>query len=105
MKSFIAKVRQTEQQPGVLSVSVIHGFMAGDVPDMGSHLLVITDNQPQLGQQLARQLGLAESARVVTIMPGSRMSELKYNTVACVGAAKRLQQREPARRFTPDGAF
>ncbi|KUM53885.1 M81 family metallopeptidase [Rheinheimera sp. EpRS3] len=58
MKSFIAKVRQIEQQPGVLSVSVIHGFMAGDVPDMGSRLLVITDNQPQLGQQLARQLGL-----------------------------------------------
>ncbi|MET0264893.1 MAG: lipid-A-disaccharide synthase [Duganella sp.] len=46
-----------------------------------------------------RQLGLADGARVVTIMPGSRMSELKYNTAAFVGAAKLLQQREPALRF------
>lgn len=58
MKSFIAKVCQLEQQPGVLSISVIHGFMAGDVPDMGSQLLVITDNQPEFGRQLATQLGL-----------------------------------------------
>lgn len=46
-----------------------------------------------------RQLGLAGNARVVTIMPGSRMSELKYNTAAFVGAAKLLQQREPGLRF------
>lgn len=58
MKSFVAKIRQLEQQAGVLSISVIHGFMAGDVPHMGSQLLVITDNMPELGQQLATQLGL-----------------------------------------------
>ncbi|CAM5194594.1 M81 family metallopeptidase [Alishewanella longhuensis] len=58
MRSFIAKIRQLEQHDGVLSISVIHGFMAGDVPEMGSRILVITDNQPELGQQLASQLGL-----------------------------------------------
>lgn len=57
MKSFIAKIRQLEQQNKVLSISVIHGFMAGDVPDMGTQLLVITDNAPELGQALAQQLG------------------------------------------------
>lgn len=58
MKSFLSKIRQREQQPGVLSISVIHGFMAGDVPDMGSKLLVITDNQPDTGQALAAELGM-----------------------------------------------
>lgn len=57
MKSFVAKIRQLEQQAAVLSISVIHGFMAGDVADMGSKLLVITDNQPEYGQALATELG------------------------------------------------
>ena len=40
-------------------------------------------------------LGLPASGAVVTIMPGSRMSELKYNAVAFVEAAKLLLAREP----------
>ncbi|TWI50132.1 lipid-A-disaccharide synthase [Pseudoduganella flava] len=46
-----------------------------------------------------RQLGLADDARVVTIMPGSRMGELKYNTTAFIGAARLLKQRDPGLRF------
>jgi lipid-A-disaccharide synthase len=46
-----------------------------------------------------RQLGLAEDANVVTIMPGSRMSELKYNTAAFVGAARLLKQRDRTLKF------
>jgi lipid-A-disaccharide synthase len=46
-----------------------------------------------------RALGLAEDANVVTIMPGSRMSELKYNAVAFVGAAKLLLARDKSLRF------
>ncbi|MDP4535255.1 M81 family metallopeptidase [Alkalimonas collagenimarina] len=57
MKSFIHKVRQLELLPDVLSISVIHGFMAGDVPEMGCQILVITDNHAELGERLARQLG------------------------------------------------
>ncbi|WP_419569858.1 M81 family metallopeptidase [Rheinheimera sp.] len=57
MKSFISKLKQLEQQAPVLSVSVIHGFMAGDVADMGSKILVITDNAAAQGAQLAEQLG------------------------------------------------
>jgi lipid-A-disaccharide synthase len=44
-------------------------------------------------------LGLAQDANVVTIMPGSRMSEIKYNTVAFVGAAKMLKQRDRSLKF------
>ncbi|WBS05798.1 lipid-A-disaccharide synthase [Pseudoduganella sp. SL102] len=46
-----------------------------------------------------RHLGLADDARVVAIMPGSRMGELKYNTAAFMGAAKLLLQREPSLHF------
>jgi lipid-A-disaccharide synthase len=44
-------------------------------------------------------LGLPQDANVVTIMPGSRMSEIKYNTAAFVGAAKLLKQRDRSLKF------
>lgn len=46
-----------------------------------------------------RALGMPEDANVVTIMPGSRMSELKYNTAAFIGAARLLKQRDRSLRF------
>jgi lipid-A-disaccharide synthase len=46
-----------------------------------------------------RALGLAEDANVVTIMPGSRMSEIKYNTVAFVQAARLLKIRDRSLKF------
>ncbi|WP_255419148.1 lipid-A-disaccharide synthase [Glaciimonas sp. PCH181] len=45
------------------------------------------------------ELALPVDATVVAIMPGSRMSELKYNTVSFVGAAKLLALRDPNIRF------
>lgn len=48
----------------------------------------------------ARQsLGLPAQSTVVTIMPGSRMGELKYNTAAFLGAARILAQRDSGIRF------
>ena len=44
-------------------------------------------------------LGLSRNAPVVAILPGSRMSELKYNTVAFVGAAKLLAERDRTLQF------
>jgi len=46
-----------------------------------------------------RALGLAQDANVVTLMPGSRMSELKYNAAAFVGAARLLLARDKSLRF------
>lgn len=46
-----------------------------------------------------RQLGLPSSGTVVAILPGSRMSELKYNAAAFVGAARILAQRDQHIRF------
>lgn len=44
-------------------------------------------------------LGLPAAGRVVAIMPGSRMGELKHNTIAFVEAARILAQRDPGMRF------
>ncbi len=46
-----------------------------------------------------RLLGLPEDANVVTLMPGSRMGELKHNVAAFVGACKLLRQRDHSLRF------
>lgn len=41
------------------------------------------------------ELGLDPRFKVVAILPGSRISEIKYNTEAFIGAAKILIQRDP----------
>lgn len=41
----------------MLSISVAHGFPWGDVPDMGTRILVVTDNEPKKGNALAQSLG------------------------------------------------
>jgi len=46
-----------------------------------------------------RQLGIPEGPKVVTVMPGSRMAEIKYLTEAFAGAVKLLAQRDPSVRF------
>jgi lipid-A-disaccharide synthase len=46
-----------------------------------------------------RALGIAEGARVVTVMPGSRMGELKYLAAPFAAAVRLLAQRDPALQF------
>jgi microcystin degradation protein MlrC len=50
MRSFVDKIMRMEaEDPDILSISVIHGFMAGDVPEMGTKMLVVTDGKPEKG--------------------------------------------------------
>jgi lipid-A-disaccharide synthase len=46
-----------------------------------------------------RALGVAIGARVVTVMPGSRMGELKYLAAPFAAAVKLLAQRDPGLKF------
>ncbi|WP_170464601.1 M81 family metallopeptidase [Ruegeria arenilitoris] len=57
MKDFVAEMAANQSNPGVLSVSLSHGFPWGDVEDVGARMLVITDDQPDLASQLAERLG------------------------------------------------
>ena len=59
MRSFIDDIMQIEYaDTEVLSISVIHGFMASDVPEMGSKLVVVTNNNKAKGDRLAKKLGM-----------------------------------------------
>ncbi len=53
---------------------------------------------PDVAAARAR-LGIAPDARVVTIMPGSRMGEIKYLAEPFVGAARLLARRDPGLVF------
>ncbi len=57
VKGFVAAMKALEGKDGVLSVSLAHGFPWGDVPDLGTRVLVVTDDRPAEGAALARQLG------------------------------------------------
>ncbi len=46
-----------------------------------------------------RQLGIPEDAKVVTVMPGSRMAEIKYLTAPFAGAVRLLAERDRSIRF------
>ena len=69
MRSFIDRIIDLEQQTDVLSISLIHGFMAGDVPELGAKVVVVTDANVNLGQSLAQQLGLELFAMRATTAP------------------------------------
>ena len=58
MRGFVDRIKALEGQNGILSVSVIHGFMAGDVPDLGTKIIVITDDAQAEGDALAARLGM-----------------------------------------------
>jgi microcystin degradation protein MlrC len=56
-RSFVDRMSALEGQDGVLSVSLGHGFPHADVPEMGTRVLVYTDNDRQGGDALATRLG------------------------------------------------
>ncbi|QDY70905.1 M81 family metallopeptidase [Qingshengfaniella alkalisoli] len=58
MRSFVDRMFALERDRAeVLSISTVHGFMAGDVPEMGTKLLVVTNDDAAAGQALADELG------------------------------------------------
>ena len=55
-KSIVQRIQAMEGNDGILSVSIAHGFATGDVPDMGTKVLVYSDADAGKAQVLARQL-------------------------------------------------
>ncbi len=55
-RAFVDRIQSLEGKDGVLSISITHGFPWGDVPEMGTKVMVYTDNDPAKAQALARQL-------------------------------------------------
>ena len=57
IKGLVQRMKDLEGKDGVLSVSFAHGFPWGDVADVGAKMLVVTDNNPNLGATVAQRLG------------------------------------------------
>jgi microcystin degradation protein MlrC len=71
-RGFVDRVKALEGRDGVLSISLAHGFPWGDVPDMGTKVLVYTDGDTARAQALATQLaaelvGLREQLAAPTL--------------------------------------
>lgn len=56
-RAFVDRIQAMEGKNGVLSISVAHGFAWGDVPEMGTKVLVYTNGDQAGADKLARQLG------------------------------------------------
>jgi microcystin degradation protein MlrC len=50
-------MRLEAEDDEILSISFCHGFSWGDVPEMGTKVLVVTDNNPEKAGTLAEDLG------------------------------------------------
>lgn len=58
MRGFVDRMMAIERDdPKVLSLSAIHGFMAGDVPEMGTKMIAVTDGDAAYGMGMAGRLG------------------------------------------------
>ncbi|MFO1329164.1 MAG: M81 family metallopeptidase [Rubrivivax sp.] len=55
-RGLVDRIQAMEGQGGVLSISLTHGFSLGDVPDMGTRVLVYCDGDADQAQALARRL-------------------------------------------------
>ncbi len=59
MRGFVDRMMAIEREDArVLSLSAIHGFMAGDVPEMGTKVIAVTDGDGAHGAALAERLGM-----------------------------------------------
>ena len=57
-KSLVDHIKRIEKEDDdILSISLCHGFTWGDVPEMGTKVLVVTDSNPEKGGALAEELG------------------------------------------------
>ncbi|MCU0514335.1 MAG: M81 family metallopeptidase [Anaerolineae bacterium] len=57
MRDLVDRIRSLEQQAPTLSISIAHGFPWGDVPDMGTKVLVIADRDADHAAATARAVG------------------------------------------------
>jgi len=80
-----ARAKELEKQPGVVSISVFPVQPWLDVEEMGSTMVVVTNNDPALAQRLADELGQ---------MLWERRQQFKVPLYSLADAIERALQRE-----------
>ena len=69
MRSFVDKFTAMEGKDRILSISMIHCYPYADVPDLGTKILVVTDDNKAHGDRIAKQLGEELIAMRDTVRP------------------------------------
>lgn len=57
MRGFVDEMIEAEKRPGVLSISLAHGFQFADVPHVGAKALVVADKDRDLAARTALEFG------------------------------------------------
>ena len=57
MDDVLRRVHALEERPEIISVTIATGFPWADVPEAGGSVIVVADNDPQIAQQAADELG------------------------------------------------
>ncbi len=87
MQGFVEKIRRIEREDDrVLDISVVHGFRAADVPEMGTKVVVLADGDHAYGHALAK--ALAQASCSTTTAARCRR---------CSRPRRRSRRRAPAR--------
>jgi microcystin degradation protein MlrC len=87
MQGFVREMEELEKQDAVLNVWLAHGFEYGDVPFLGVRMVVITDKDLALAENIAEKMGRKFYAmrREALSMPGTMESCLEKAMAAPKG--------------------
>jgi microcystin degradation protein MlrC len=85
LRTFVDELTALEGRERVLNAWLGHGFPYGDVPDMGSNMVIVTDNDPALGSKLAEEMGRKFFAmRDEAHVPTQKLAECLDQAVAAL---------------------
>ncbi len=56
MRPFIDEIMRREQEPGLRSITLAHGFPWSDFPDAGASVIVVADNNQKLAERTAHEI-------------------------------------------------
>ena len=99
-RAFIDRIMAMEGKDGVLSISLAHGFSAGDVPEVGFRVLVTTDGDKAKAAALAERIGREVLAMGRTATPRHYKPE---EAIALARSAKEWPQVFGDRWDSPGG--
>jgi len=57
LQGFVKYMQEVEAQPGILSVSLVHGFPWSNTPEVGTRVVVVAESDYVLASKTAKQLG------------------------------------------------
>lgn len=69
MRGFVDALHAIEARPGLLSVSFVHGFPWGDMPETGAKVLAYAESDPALAAVVAEEIAAAVRAISDRTMP------------------------------------